>query len=76
MNSVLLDTSFLITFADPTRPHHQTAHLYLRECVARQVPMFLSTVVASEFHVGQPVLLKDGFDPAWFNGGEMGIGAE
>jgi predicted nucleic acid-binding protein len=54
LNSVLLDTSFLITFADPKRPHHLAAQLYFRECVARQVPMFLSAIVASEFHVKQP----------------------
>lgn len=55
MNSVLLDTSFLISFSDPARTHHGTALQYYRECIHRQVPMYLSTIVASEFQVRQPV---------------------
>ena len=39
MNSVLLDTSFLITFANPDRPHHDAAKQYFRECIQRQIPM-------------------------------------
>jgi hypothetical protein len=54
LNSVLLDTSFLITFSDPNRPHHAVALRYFRECVQRQVPVFLSTIVVSEFEVKQP----------------------
>ena len=55
MNSVLLDTSFLITFSDPTRPNHTAAVQYYRECVMRQVPMYLSTIVISEFQVKQAI---------------------
>lgn len=55
MNSVLLDTSFLITFSDPTRPNHGAAVQYYRECVLRQVPMYLSTIVISEFQVKQTI---------------------
>lgn len=55
MNSVLLDTSFLISFSDPARAHHATAQRYYRECIQRQVPMFLSTIAISEFQVGQPI---------------------
>lgn len=55
LNSVLLDTSFLITFADPHRPHHDIAEQYFRECVARRVPMYLSTIAASEFEVKQRI---------------------
>ena len=55
MNSVLLDTSFLITFSDPTRPNHAAAVQYYRECVMRQVPMYLSTIVISEFQVKQAI---------------------
>ncbi|MFZ5526661.1 MAG: type II toxin-antitoxin system VapC family toxin [Pseudomonadota bacterium] len=55
MNSVLLDTSFLITFADPNRPFHDTAHKYFRECVARRVRMYLSTIAISEFEVKQRI---------------------
>lgn len=55
MNSVLLDTSFLITLSDPTRPHHTAALAYYRECTHRQVPMYLSTIVISEFQVKQAI---------------------
>lgn len=55
MNSVLLDTSFLITFSDPTRPYHGTAHQYFRECIQRQVPMYLSAIVIAEFQVKQAI---------------------
>ncbi|WP_309678575.1 hypothetical protein [Polaromonas sp.] len=55
MNSVLLDTSFLITFSDPTRAHHAAAVQYYKECVHRQVPMYLSTIVISEFQVKQAI---------------------
>ena len=55
MNSVLLDTSFLISFSDPARPHHAAALSYYRECVRRQIPMYLSTIVISEFQVKQAI---------------------
>ena len=55
MNSVLLDTSFLITFSYPTRANHAAALQYYRECVQRQVPMYLSTIVISEFQVKQAI---------------------
>ncbi len=55
MNSVLLDTSFLISFASPQRPHHGAAMQYFRECVRRQIPMYLSTIVISEFQVRQAI---------------------
>jgi hypothetical protein len=55
VNSVLLDTSFLISLSDPMRAHHAAAVAYYRECVRRQVPMYLSTVVISEFQVRQAV---------------------
>lgn len=55
MNSVLLDTSFLISLSDPTRPHHNVAKRYYRECIERRVPMYLSTIVASEFHARQSI---------------------
>ena len=53
--AVLLDTSFLISFADPSRPNHSIAVEYFRHCVANNVPMFLSAIAAAEFEVGQPV---------------------
>lgn len=55
MSSILVDTSFLITLADPTRLHHETAKAYLRESLKVGVPLYLSAIVASEFHVKQAV---------------------
>lgn len=55
MNSVLLDTSFLISLSDPARPHHEAAVAYYKECVRLQVPMYLSTIVISEFQVKQAI---------------------
>lgn len=52
---MLLDTSFLITFSDPGRANHAAAMQYYRECVRRQVPMYLSTIVISEFQVKQAI---------------------
>jgi hypothetical protein len=55
LNSVLLDTSFLISLSDPARTHHTAAVQYYKECLHRQVPMYLSTVVISEFQVKQAI---------------------
>lgn len=55
MNSVLLDTSFLISLSDPARAHHAAAGLYYRACIERRVPMLLSTVVISEYSVRQAI---------------------
>ena len=56
MLQVSLDTSFLISFADPSRrPNHPVAVDYFRHCLAQRIPMWISTVVAGEFEVGQPV---------------------
>lgn len=55
MNSVFLDTSFLISLSDPLRAHHGAAQRYYRECIQRQVPMFLSTIAISEFQVKQAI---------------------
>lgn len=55
MIQVSLDTSFLISFADPDRPNHAVAVDYFRHCLAQRVPMWISTVAAGEFEVGQPV---------------------
>lgn len=55
MNSVLLDTSFLISLSDPARPHHKAALLYYHECVQRQIPMYLSSIVIAEFQVKQAI---------------------
>jgi hypothetical protein len=55
VNSVLLDTSFLINLSDPGRLHHDVAVAYYRECTRRQVTMYLSTIVISEFQVMQAI---------------------
>jgi predicted nucleic acid-binding protein len=55
MIQVSLDTSFLISFADPSRPHHAVALEYFRHCLAKSTPMWISVVAAGEFEVRQPV---------------------
>jgi hypothetical protein len=35
---VSLDTSFLITFADPGRPNHAVALEYFRHCLTQRIP--------------------------------------
>jgi predicted nucleic acid-binding protein len=55
MIQVSLDTSFLISFADPNRPNHAVAVEYFRHCLAQRIPMWISTIAAGEFEVGQPV---------------------
>lgn len=54
-DGVLLDTSFLISFVDANRKHHAVAVQFFRHFVDEGIPMFLSTIVASEFHMGQAV---------------------
>lgn len=53
MPHISLDTSFLISFADPRRPHHKVAVDYFKHCISVKFPMWISTVAAGEFHVGQ-----------------------
>src|ERR1022692_2876897 len=55
MIQVSLDTSFLISFADPSRSNHAVAVDYFRLCLAQQIPMWISTVAAGEFEVKQPI---------------------
>jgi predicted nucleic acid-binding protein len=55
MSQVSLDTSYLITFADPSRANHSAAVDYFRHCLSQHIPMWLSAVAAGEFEVGQPV---------------------
>jgi len=55
MIQVSLDTSFLISFADPSRPNHAIAVDYFRHCLAQRIPMWISTVAAGEFEVKQPI---------------------
>jgi predicted nucleic acid-binding protein len=55
LTSILVDTSYLITLADKTRPHHHVAVRYFREALRHGATLHLSTIVASEFQVGQDV---------------------
>jgi len=52
---VLLDTSYLISLVDATRPHHQTATQYFRQMLDESLPMYFSAVVAAEFGIKQPI---------------------
>jgi predicted nucleic acid-binding protein len=52
---VVLDTSFLITLADPKRAHHETARRYWRHFTEQGIPIFLPTIVVSEFCIRQEI---------------------
>lgn len=52
---VLIDTSFLITLAGKGRHHHETARRYWRHFLENQIPIFLSTIVVSEFCIKQEI---------------------
>jgi hypothetical protein len=55
LNKVLVDTSFLISFADPARTHHAAAHEYFRTCLSHDWQIHLSTIAVAEFQVRQPI---------------------
>ena len=52
---VMLDTSFLIAYADSNREHHEVAKAYFREAIRLQIPMLLSSLVVAEFERKMPV---------------------
>ena len=52
---VVLDTSFLITLADPVRKNHAVARRYWRHFMEQNIPVFLPTIVVSEFCVRQEI---------------------
>ena len=52
-NAVLLDTSFLITLADPRRDRHLVAKQYFQHFLASRMPMMLSAIVVAEFCLRQ-----------------------
>lgn len=52
---MLVDTSFLISLSDPARKHHAAAQQYFRAGLDRRVPLFLSTIVISEYQVRQAI---------------------
>ena len=47
--SLLLDTSFLVSFVDARRPYHAAAMAFYRYSVAQRLPLFLSVLTAGEF---------------------------
>jgi len=47
--SVLLDTSFLITLFDDSRPHNANAKKYYQYFIENEIAMFISSIVASEY---------------------------
>ncbi|MDR7135249.1 putative nucleic acid-binding protein [Lysobacter niastensis] len=51
----MLDTSFLIAYADPEREHHAVAKAYFREAIRLNLPLLLSTLVVAEFERRQPL---------------------
>ncbi|MBA4137560.1 MAG: hypothetical protein C0518_09615 [Opitutus sp.] len=48
-NAVQLDTSFLITLADPRRERHATAKLFFQHFLKERMPMAVSAIVVAEF---------------------------
>lgn len=54
-NGAVLDTGFLITLVDANRPFHETAKAYYRHFLENSIPMYLPTVVVSEFCLKQPI---------------------
>lgn len=52
---VLIDTSFLITLADKNRKNYEAARRYWRHFLDTQIPIYLSTVVVSEFCIRQEI---------------------
>ena len=50
---VMLDTSFLITLADPRRDRHAVAKQYYRHFLDAKMPMLVSAIVVAEFCVRQ-----------------------
>lgn len=54
--SVLVDTSFLITLYDKSRPNHSVAMKYFKYFLNNSIDLFLSTIVISEYQQIQPVV--------------------
>ena len=52
---VVLDTSYLITLADQARPNHAAAKRYWIHFTDNAMPIFLPTIVVSEFCVKQEI---------------------
>ena len=55
---VVVDTSYLITLADKKRAHYQEARRYWRHFTENALPIFLPTIVVSEFYIRQEIPAK------------------
>ncbi len=49
--SVMIDTSYLITLFDDSRPNHDNALAYYKYFIAESIDMYISSIVASEYQV-------------------------
>ena len=56
LDGALVDTSFLISLVKPAEANHGAAKSYYKGCLERQIPLYLSTIVISEFTVKQAVI--------------------
>ncbi len=54
-NTVLLDTSFLISLMDDSRENHLKAKEFYKYFIENKFPMILSSIVTSEFSIKQSV---------------------
>ncbi len=54
-NTVLLDTSFLISLMDDSREHHSKAKEFFKYFIENKHPMILSSIVTSEFSIRQSI---------------------
>lgn len=52
---VVLDTSYLISLADRQRENHEMARRYWRHFMDDGIPVYLPTIVVSEFYVRQQI---------------------
>jgi len=68
-NSVLLDTSFLISLVDASRKNHNKAKEFYKYFIDNKIAMVLSAIVTSEFCIKQPLtdLPLENFKPLPFN---------
>jgi hypothetical protein len=53
--SVVLDTTYLIALANGTDPLHSTASLYYKHFLENDIQLHLSSIVATEFGIRQPL---------------------
>ena len=55
MSAFLLDTGFLISLMGAERPNHTAAFDYFRLAIAKNLPLYVSTIALSEFHQKQSI---------------------